>query len=87
MQFAVKILIEAGHFFVTPPASEQEAKQIVRDWHSGAYAIRGAKRLGDPEYGWSVELRSILAMHIVQIQPQPVGPSVSPRAGSGFFPN
>ncbi len=91
MQFAVKILMHYGHFFITDPSTEYEAKCFIRDWHSGSLALQGVKCLGDPDKGWSIKVDQVVGMHMVRIesqQPQThYATQPHTRPGSGYFPN
>lgn len=92
--FAVKIVMTYGHFFVTQPGTEYEAKCFIRDWHSGGLALQGVKRLGDPDKGWSILVDAVVGMHVVRFDPQQPQAQTIPnpyaniaRPGSGLFQN
>jgi hypothetical protein len=84
----LKIMLEYGHF-ITVGVSEEDSRNILRDWYTERYLQDGITKLkGECTASgarWVVKVSSIVGIHTCEIQVQNNIPG-SPWGGSGYKP-
>ena len=76
----LNIRLAYGHFLIVE-LSEHRARQIMGDWASGAFNLKGVTHISELDnYAgcWSVRVEDIVAMHTVELaQSVPSGSGLS----------